>query len=56
MNAVFYWILVLLLAVFWGVGQATPADTKWPGWGAGIVWILLLVLIGLALFGSPLKG
>jgi hypothetical protein len=46
-----------LWLVLAGYGYHTgPQVPPWVGWGGGLILFLLLVVIGLALFGSPLEG
>lgn len=52
-----YWILMLLWLVsgFW-FGYSQPAPSRGPliGWSFGL--FMLFVIIGLRLFGAPIKG
>lgn len=52
-----YWILMLisLIAGAWG-GYRTPVDCRVPWIGWSLVLFLLLLIIGLHDFGSPIKG
>jgi len=52
-----YWILMLLWLVsgFWfGYSQPVPSRGPLIGWSLGL--FLLFLVIGLKLFGAPIKG
>ncbi len=52
-----YWVLILLWVVsaaWWGV--TTPAPGRWPIWGGSLILFLLLLVIGLRVFGGPIQG
>jgi hypothetical protein len=51
-----YWLL-LILAVIFGLWSGYGNRANNPMWfGAPLVELLLFVLIGLALFGHPIRG
>lgn len=49
-----YWLLMFLWLIF-GAWQAMPPRND-PGWRWGLIPFILFVVIGLRLFGSPIKG
>lgn len=50
-----YWFLVLLIFLFGGWWSWRPnGDKVFFGWT--LLWLLLLIVIGLKLFGFPIKG
>ncbi len=52
-----YWILMLfwLVAGCW-VGYATPAGERRPWIGWSTLLFLMFLVIGLKLFGTPIRG
>ncbi len=51
---VWFWLLMALWLIF-GVWR-NRADANWAAWGGGLfLEFVLLVLIGLRVFGSPVK-
>lgn len=53
---VWYW-LILVLCIVWGAVfqyRGWPPGTPW--YGPGVLVAILFVLIGLHLFGLPIKG
>ena len=52
-----YWVLMLIWVVFGGgIGYYGTADKRWLVIGGNFVLFLLLLLVGLKLFGQPLHG
>lgn len=51
MLAIWFWILMLLALVLGG----GYSQGKCPAWGPGLVLFLLLVILGLKVFGNPLS-
>lgn len=49
-----FWILMLLWVVFGVIGYARPDDKRIVA-GGNILFFLLFVVVGLALFGAALK-
>lgn len=50
-----FWFLMIIWAIFGGVGVRYPDNPFWRGsWH--LVTFILFVLIGWKLFGAPLKG
>ena len=52
-----YWILMLLWLIagfWWGWGQEGPARYSWFGWS--IILFLMFLVLGLRVFGAPIKG
>lgn len=52
-----YWLLILfwILSSAW-MGYSTPAPGRLPLWGGSFLLLLLLLLIGLKIFGAPIRG
>jgi hypothetical protein len=52
-----YWIILILSALFMGWTSYIPDASLTPfhRWGRGLLLFILLVLIGIQIFGSPLK-
>jgi hypothetical protein len=51
-----FWILMLLWLVGYGYGTLnTPANRAWPVMGPNILLFVLLLVLGWATFGSPIK-
>jgi len=51
-----YWIVIVLWIIvgFWR--ERTSPNPNWPAWGGwAFVQLVLFVLIGLRVFGSPVK-
>lgn len=61
--AIIYWVLMLLWAIF-GVFPSFPratVDSKgravgWAPFGGSLLLFILLLILGWAQFGSPIKG
>lgn len=59
-TAIWFWILMLLWAVFgfgyhWPAGPTPNSRWYWPvGWN--ILLFLIVLVLGIAQFGSPFKG
>lgn len=52
-----YWFLMLVWVLFSGWwGYRTDAAGRYPVWGSGLLIFLLFLLIGLRIFGDPIKG
>jgi len=52
-----YWFLMLCWVLFSGLwGYRTDVGGRWSVWGSGLLIFLLFLLIGLKLFGQPIKG
>jgi hypothetical protein len=55
--AMVYWIVVLLwliLGVLWPFPRGENAS--YLSWGSSVLLFILLVVVGLKLFGSPIQG
>lgn len=50
-----YWFLLLLTALGWGWGLTPQGQIYWPR-GNWVLLLVLFVLIGLKLFGWPIRG
>lgn len=50
---IWYWIILVIAVILGGVGIWQP--TKVPGWGMSVALIVLLVILGIATFGGPVK-
>jgi len=50
-----YWFLLLIMLIFGGWRGFGPNGDRWY-FGGSLIWLALLAIIGLKLFGSPLKG
>lgn len=56
--AVFYWILMLLWLLFglWSHWPSTPTEARaWAPFGGNLILFLLLLILGIAEFGGPVK-
>lgn len=52
-----YWLIVFLFLCFGGwVGYTRPLPERWPVGGWCLMALLLFVIIGIQLFGGPVKG
>lgn len=52
-----YWLLMFLWVIFGGwYGVATPGPGRYPFLGWGVVIFLLFLIIGLSLYGAPIRG
>jgi hypothetical protein len=52
-----YWLLMLLWLLFSGWwGWRTDAAGRSSVWGSGVLLFLLFLILGLKLFGFPIKG
>lgn len=54
---IWYWLILFLWAIFgaWSYRVAEPPARTFRYWGADILLLLLFVIIGFAVFGSPVK-
>lgn len=50
---VWYWLFVILALVFGG-WQTYSGDTRWR-WGGNLIIFILFALLGVHLFGWPIK-
>lgn len=52
-----FWILMLLyvLSGIWG-GIVTPPPSRLPFWGGSLLLFFILVVLGMKVFGDPIKG
>jgi hypothetical protein len=55
--AIWYWLVLVLTVVFggWGYWAADPPARTFRSWGIGLPLLILFIIIGFALFGSPVK-
>lgn len=55
--AVWFWIIYVLSLIFTGIGvyRTDPVNRLWGGLSGLVLWVLLFI-IGLKLFGSPIAG
>lgn len=49
-----FWILMLLWLIFWGLNTWGPPGPPYL-WGHNIILFILLLLLGWAAFGAPVK-
>lgn len=58
---VIYWMLLIIWFVFglwtggWAVPAASSPTNRLVGWGGNLLLLVLFVLIGLKVFGSPIR-
>lgn len=50
-----YYFLLLVMLLFGSYRSFGPNGDRWY-FGGSLIWLALLFIIGLKLFGSPLKG
>lgn len=55
--SMWFWLCCFCILVFgaW-YGYVTPPPGRWPVLGMSLVWLLALVILGMATFGGPVKG
>lgn len=52
-----FWLLMLLWLLFSGwSGTRVAGDGRYGVWGSGLLLFFLFVILGLKMFGAPLKG
>jgi hypothetical protein len=52
--AIWYWIFFILGIVLGGFIAYTPGNRWW--FGAPLIYTILFFILGLAVFGSPIRG
>lgn len=50
-----FWFLMIVWAVFTGVGYRAP-DTPWIRGGSWLLIFVLFAILGWAIFGAPVKN
>jgi hypothetical protein len=53
---IWYWLILVLSIIFGGFGYFGPEPYRRGAWGGfGLILAILLILIGLRVFGSPVQ-
>ena len=50
---IIFWVLLVVLMLFGGVGIADPSPRPWVGKASGVVLLVLLAILGYFVFGNP---
>ena len=51
-----FWILMLLWLVFHFWVYWAPPNQPWAGWAPNVLLFVLMLLLGWATFGAPIRG
>jgi len=54
-TSILFWVLMIIWALFYGVGYRFP-DQPWARGGGYFLTFVLFVIIGWKLFGPPVHG
>lgn len=52
--AIWFWLLLVLWVVLSGA-SASGWSARWGAWGNSVLLLLILVVLGIHAFGSPIK-
>lgn len=53
---IWFWILWVIALIFGFVPAPEGPNARYWGWGGHLLWFVLFFLVGLSLYGGPLKG